>query len=70
MNAAQKSAIKCAMADLVHLHPTVQEVNLQNYDWKNYTRTVCEMYDAFPDILKNYTPIIQHLKITQLLTGK
>jgi len=28
------------------------------------------MYDAFPDILKNYTPVIQHLKTTQLLTGR
>ena len=57
----QQLAIKCAMADLLSIHPSVQIIDYDTYDWKNYERTIKELLAAFPFILKDYENIVNKI---------
>lgn len=53
LNKKQILAIKCAFADLLGAYQVAVQQDYSTHDWRAHFKTMEELKDAFPDILKD-----------------
>jgi len=57
----KEQAIKCAMSDLIGSLQAKNQSDIHVHDWRSHLESIQDLYDAFPEVCKDYEAQIDKL---------